>query len=121
MQMIWTCLPSAFSSWMRRRAPRTIELLKPPHRPRSAVATISRCFWSPPVPASSGGAPGRSRTPAARLASIADMRSANGRDDSACSCARLSLEAATSFMALVILRVCFTELMRTRMSLRLAI
>ena len=49
------------------------------------------------------------------------MRSANGRDASACSCARRSLEAATSFMALVILRVWRTEFIRARMSLRLGI
>ena len=46
---------------------------------------------------------------------------ANGRDASACSCARRSLEAATSFIALVILRVWRTELIRARMSLRLGI
>jgi F-type H+-transporting ATPase subunit gamma len=38
-----------------RRASRTIELLKAPHRPRSAVATISRWTLSEPVPASSFG------------------------------------------------------------------
>ena len=52
---------------------------------------------------------------------MAAIRSAKGRDASACSCARRSFEAATSFMALVILRVCRTELIRTRMSLRLGI
>jgi hypothetical protein len=49
------------------------------------------------------------------------IRSENGRAATACSCARFSLEAATSFMALVILRVWRTELIRTRMSLRLGI
>ena len=52
---ILTVLPSASSERMARRASRTIELLKPPHRPRSAVATISRWTWSEPVPASSRG------------------------------------------------------------------
>ena len=49
------------------------------------------------------------------------MRSANGRDASACSCARRSLEAATSFMALVIFCVCLTLPIRLRSSLRLGI
>ena len=48
-----------------------------------------------------------------------DIRSANGRDASACSCARRSLEAATSFMALVIFCVCLTLPMRLRRSFRL--
>ncbi len=50
-----TVLPSAISARMVRRASRTIELLKAPHRPRSAVATISRWTLSEPVPASSLG------------------------------------------------------------------
>ena len=49
------------------------------------------------------------------------MRSANGRDASACSCARRSLDAATSFMALVIFCVCLTLPIRLRSSLRLGI
>jgi hypothetical protein len=49
------------------------------------------------------------------------MRSANGREASACSWARRSLDAATSFMALVILRVWRTEFIRARMSFRLGI
>ena len=49
------------------------------------------------------------------------MRSANGRAASACSCARLSLEAATSFIALVIFCVCLTLPIRVRRSLRLGI
>ena len=40
---------------MNRRASRTIELLKAPHRPRSPVATITRWTLSEPVPASSFG------------------------------------------------------------------
>ncbi len=116
-----TCLPCSSSSRMRARAPRAIELLKPPHRPRSAVATTTRWTASRPLPASSGGAPCRSATLAARLASICAMRWANGRAASACSCARLSLEAATSFMALVIFCVCLTLPIRVRRSLRLGI
>ena len=49
-----------------------IEALKPPARPRSDVITTRRCVSSLPVPARSGGAPGR---PAMRPASEESIRS----------------------------------------------
>ena len=61
---------------MCARARRTIEELKPPQRPRSAVATTRSARRHLPVPASSRGADGLAETPAARLASTASMRSA---------------------------------------------
>ena len=60
---------------MCSRAARTIEELKPPARPRSAVATTTSSLRSDPVPTSSGGAPGPV-TPAARLAITAAIRAA---------------------------------------------
>ena len=115
------CLPCSRNARIRALAPRTIEPLKPPHRPRSAVATTTRWTSSRPVPASSGGAPSSAATLAARLVSIFAIRSANGRAASACSCARLNLDAATSFIALVIFCVCLTLPIRVRRSLRLGI
>ena len=55
------------------RAARMIEALKPPARPRSAVATMRICLWSRPVPTRSLGPP-PPETPAARLAMTAAMR-----------------------------------------------
>ena len=75
---------------------------------------------SAPVPVSSRGASARPATVAARLASTAPMRAAYGRAASAAACARLSLEAATICIARVIFCVAFTEAMRLRSSLRLA-
>ena len=69
-------LPSASSRVAWARASRTIEELKPPQRPRSAVATTRRWVSSRPVPASSRGADGLDATPEARLPSTASMRSA---------------------------------------------
>ena len=73
---IFTVLPSArsFAAWAR--ASRTIEELKPPQRPRSAVATTRRWVSSLPVPPRSFGADGLLPTPAARLPRTASMRSA---------------------------------------------
>src|SRR3546814_12236124 len=64
------------SDLMRRRASRTIEELKPPQRPRSAVATTTRWVWSAPEPASSFGAPA---CPAAASASEPSMRRSEER------------------------------------------
>src|SRR5215468_60636 len=94
--------------------------LKPPHSPRSAVITTSRWTSSLPVPTRSRGALALLAR-LFRLASSRSMRSAYGRAATAASCARRSLAAATICMALVILRVAFTEAMRLRMSLREAI
>src|SRR5664279_4517194 len=106
---------------MRSRARRTIEELKAPHRPRSAVQTTSRCTLSAPVPASKRGAESLPATPAAMLPSTRSIRSANGRAASAATCARRSLDAATICMALVIFCVALVEAMRTRMSFSEAI
>jgi hypothetical protein len=118
--MILTVLPSDASWRISWRAPRTIDELKPPHRPRSDVVTTTRCTCSLPVPASSTGAPAEPESELASELSIRDMRSANGRAASACSCARRSFAAATIFMAEVIFCVDLTLLMRTRSDLRLA-
>ncbi len=75
---------------------------------------------SRPVPTSIRGAVGLPATLAASAASIRSMRSAYGRAASAWLCARRSLLAATIFMALVILRVDLTLLIRARRALRLA-
>ena len=74
--MILTVLPDPSSSWMWRRAPRTIDELKEPHKPRSAVATMTRWTASAPVPASIGGAAAESATDSASVAIIRSMRSA---------------------------------------------
>jgi hypothetical protein len=80
---------------------------------------MTRCTLSAPVPASIFGAPALPN-PAAS-AQHALHPHGIGRAASACSWARRSLDAATIFMAEVILRVFFTLLMRTRRSLRLGI
>ena len=103
---------------MCSRAKRTIEELKAPAKPRSPVATISRCTWFCPVPASNFGAPALPAMPAAMLPSTRSIRSANGRAASAAIWARRSFDAATICIALVIFCVALVAAMRTRMSLR---
>ena len=83
--------------------------LKPPARPRSPVMTMSRCTSSLPVPTSSGGAARRSVTRAPRLAITGPCARHRDARPSAASCARRSFAAATICIALVILRVAFTE------------
>src|SRR6185503_590485 len=102
------------------RASRTIDELKGPQRPRSAVQTTSRCTLLAPVPASNFGVESLPATAEAIEPSTFPMRSAKGRAASAAACARRSLDAATICMALVIFCVALVAAMRTRMSLRLA-
>ena len=90
-------------------APRTIELLKPPHRPRSEVATTIR--WVSSLPRA--GEQRRCAWQAAHRAREVGQHRApcfgrTGRDASACSWARCSLAAATIFMAFVIFCVGLT-------------
>src|SRR5262245_22297028 len=115
-----TSLPSLISAFAFSRASRTIEELKGPHRPRSAVQTTRRCTLLAPVPASNFGAESLPATADAIEPSTFPIRSAKGRAASAATCARRSFEAATICMALVIFCVALVAVMRTRMSLRLA-
>ena len=101
---------------MCSRASRTIEELKAPQSPRSAVQTTRRWAWSLPVPIINGDPSSRPCNAMARLASTASMREAYGRAASAALCARLSFAAATICMALVIFCVAFTLEMRLRSS-----
>ena len=66
---ILTVLPSRISRLACSRARRTIEALKAPQRPRSAVQTTRRCVWSLPLPANSLGASVPDPIPRARFAS----------------------------------------------------
>jgi hypothetical protein len=75
-QKIFTSLPAANSELARSRTSRTICELNGPHRPRSAVHTMSRCTWSRPLPANSRGAVSEPATLAAILRSTVSMRSA---------------------------------------------
>ena len=100
---------------------RPIWALKAPARPRSAVTAMSKWVLSWPVPTSSGGAVDVSVTDPASARSIRSIRSAYGREASACCCARRSFDAATIFMAEVIFWVDFTLLMRVRRAFRLGI
>src|SRR6185436_2350989 len=95
--------------------------LKPPARPRSEVQTISRWYWSEPVPASSFGLSGPIVTLETMLETTAAMRSAKGRAASAAVCARRSFAAATIFIALVIFWVDLTEVIRVLSALSEAI
>src|SRR5690606_1509289 len=113
--MIFTVLPSPISLRAWSRARRAICELKPPHRPRSAVATTSRWTSSLPVPAISAGA-SDAETAWPILAITAAMRSEEGRAASAASWARRSFAAATICIALVIFCVALTEAMRLRRS-----
>ena len=118
--MILVVLPCSPSSLSLARVARVMELLKPPQSPRSAVATTKRCVSSLPVPRIIAGASSRSPMTSASEPTMRSMRSEKGRAASAASCARRSLDAATSFIAEVIFWVWRTLLMRTRRSLRLA-
>src|SRR6185436_6099392 len=84
--------------------------LKPPARPRSEVQTISRWYWSEPVPASSFGLSGPIVTLETMLETTAAMRSAKGR----------AASAAIIFIARVIFWVDLTEAIRILSVLRVA-
>src|SRR5688572_3227411 len=93
--------------------------LNAPARPLSALTRTTRYFSSPR--ASSSGCENSSATFALRPPSTSDIFWANGRAAITRSCARLSFAAATIFIALVICCVFFTDLIRRRMSNKLAI
>ena len=76
MVRIFTVLPWPCNSRIRVRASRTMEELKPPQRPRSEVATISRWVWSDPVPFNRRGAASDPDAALARFARTASIRSA---------------------------------------------
>ena len=101
----------AASSSMKVMAERMMLELKDPQRPRSPVTTtsitLSRARW-----ARSGCWPGSIRR--AMELSTESIRLAYGRAATIRSWARFSLEAATSFMALVICWMFLTERTRRR-------
>src|SRR5262249_20144249 len=113
-----TRVSSAFPASRRKWSEaRRIFELKAPQSPRSEVMTTSRCRV-PTCRVSNG-----CRSPSARITRV-DISSAifvaYGRAASTRSCARLSLAAATSFIARVIFWVDWTERILRRMSLRVA-
>ena len=72
-----------------------------------------------PVPAKSGGAPGRPATPAARFCSISVMRCAIRARGFGLVLGAPQLGGRDELHRLVIFRVCRTEFIRARISLRL--
>ena len=114
----FTVLPARSSATISSRALRTIFVLNPPQRPRSAVATTTSTVSDFPLPTRSSGPPSAPAIEAAKFPIIAPRRSEYGRDASAASCALRSFAAATICMALVIFCVFFTLPIRFFSSLR---
>ncbi len=115
--IIVDCLPS-FS--FRKACVALITLaLNAPASPLSALTSTTKYLSSPR--SSSNGCDISPASFPLRSPRTWLILPANGRDAVTRSCARLSLAAATIFIALVICCVFLTDLMRRRMSRRLAI